>query len=344
MRSHAAAIAAHFAEWDEPVVDEAIFGTSDPEAIADTIDAWCHAVLGAGVVGARFVASSIGSVHGLVLDDGREVVVKAHQPGRDLSSLRAVQKVQSHLAEHGYPAPRPLVSPVPLGRGLGWAEELLDRGAPADAHLPPVRKAIAESLAQLIALAQPFSDERALDHKLFDHDGPALWPRPHGKIFDFERTARGAEWIDALARRAKENLAAPSGETIVGHSDLRAEHVRILGEPPAIVAVFDWDSLIREREPILVGGVAHGFTADWCREGNNQAPTVEEARAFVADYEAARGHAFDREERRTLAAAFAYGIAYTARCGHALAPATPREEFTDFRALLAVEGERLLLL
>ena len=46
---------------------------------------------------------------------------------------------------------------------------------------------------------------------------------------------------------------------------------------------FDWDSLCCEREPALIGCAAHGFCADWSQESRHQAPTAEEARAFVAE-------------------------------------------------------------
>src|SRR5580704_6002352 len=107
MEPHAEAIAEYLAEWGQPFVELAIFGTADAAVIAAEVDAFCRAHLGAGVAGALFVASSIGNVHGLVLDDGRRVVLKAHQPDVDREKLRAVQRVTLHLAEAGFPAPRP---------------------------------------------------------------------------------------------------------------------------------------------------------------------------------------------------------------------------------------------
>src|SRR5262245_26541554 len=91
---------------------------------------------------------------------------------------------------------------------------------------------------------------------------------------------------------------------------------RFAGARPVIA--FDWDSLCCEHEPALLGSVAHGFCADWSLPDHRQAPTLEEARAFVGDYERARGRPFSPAERRLCGAAFAYACAYTARCGHAL--------------------------
>lgn len=47
-----------------------------------------------------------------------------------------------------------------------------------------------------------------------------------------------------------------------------------------------------------------------------QLPTLEEALAFIADYQTARGAAFSRAEGRAARAAFISTMAYTARCEH----------------------------
>jgi hypothetical protein len=40
----------------------------------------------------------------------------------------------------------------------------------------------------------------------------------HSPALDFEATAAGAEWIDAIAAKAK-SLAAEPGELVIGHHD-----------------------------------------------------------------------------------------------------------------------------
>jgi hypothetical protein len=69
------AIAAHLREWQPspPFVELAIFETSDPEQIAQKLDAFCEEVLGARVVRGLFYQSSIGSVTGVALSDARSV-------------------------------------------------------------------------------------------------------------------------------------------------------------------------------------------------------------------------------------------------------------------------------
>lgn len=156
----------------------------------------------------------------------------------------------------------------------------------------------------------------------------------------FTATADGAGWIDAVAMAARRRLR-PIGRRVIGHSDWRPEHVRF--SAARIVAVFDWDSLCCHDEPSLLGFVAHGFCADWSDNGRRQAPTLDEARAFVGDHEKARGSSLTPAERRACGAAFAYACAYTARCVHALGEDTRDQEGT-FQHLVAAEGARLLSL
>jgi hypothetical protein len=165
-----------------------------------------------------------------------------------------------------------------------------------------------------------------------------LWPTPHSKLFDFAATSLGAEWIDEIAVRAREQMR-PAGVHVIGHNDWRQEHVRFLGGEP--VWAFDWDSLCLDLEPALIGSVAHGFTADWSRDDQRQAPTRNEALRFISDYEEARLARFSPEERRLAHASLVYACAYTARCGHALGR-DDREATGTFQHLLWTEGATLL--
>ena len=58
---------------------------------------------------------------------------------------------------------------------------------------------------------------------------------------------------------------------------------------------------------------AFAFCVDWSRTPV-PVTSLDDARAFVADYERARGRAFDGDERRLCGAMFAYSYAYMARC------------------------------
>lgn len=333
-------IRAEHASWDDPIVDREIFGTSDPNAIAARYARFCAGVLGSAPIGARFYHVSNGCVAGLDLDDGRAVVVKAQRGGRSGGYLSACHDVRRHLVAAGFPCPRPLGDPVRDGGAWLTADELDDRGARADAHDPAIRRSMAAGLARLVELARPFSAHPAFGGAWFTAIPEGrTFPRPHSPIFDFEATARGAEWIDELAARARGRRRDASGERVVGHFDWRVEHLRFEGD--RIVTSYDWDSLHAELEPVAVGAAAHAFTADWHRDDLRQAPTHDELAAFVADYETARGRRFAHAERATVAASCVYSLAYTARCNHALAPADESGN-GDFRPLLRAHGAAML--
>jgi hypothetical protein len=333
-------IAAHLREWDgsPAFVELAIFESDNAAAIAGTLDSFCERHLGTRVAHGLFHQSSIGSVTGVALADGRRVVIKAHQPERTPAFLAEIVRIQTHLAERGVLATEIVAGPLPLGRGQAVVERYTDAGRTADAHRPEIRRALACSLRAIVETCAQLVASTSLEPGLLPSSHVALWPTPHSKLFDFAATARGAEWIDALAARARERMA-PAGSDVIGHGDWRQEHVRFLGDRP--VAAFDWDSLCCESEPALLGSVAHGFCADWSLSDHVQAPTLAEARAFIADYEAARGYPFEAAERRQCAASFAYSCAYNARCSHALG-ADDRDRPGSFQHLMWTEREKLL--
>ncbi len=304
-------------EWasSPAFVELAIFECADAYSIALILNSFCVQNLGAPVAAGLFHQSSIGSVTGIVLQDGRSIVIKAHQPDRSREFLAEVVRVQSYLAERGIFATKVVAGPLPLGRGHAVVEAFTDIGSKADPHRPEVRSALAAGLHAIVQACDPLVERTSLGPGLLGSAGHALWPTPHSKLFDFAATAKGAEWIDDVAARARERMN-PVGKSVIGHGDWRAEHVRFLANTP--IAAFDWDSLCREREPALIGAAAHGFCADWSQGDNRQAPSLDEARAFVRDYERARGQIFSVEERRLCGSCLAYASAYTARCGHAV--------------------------
>ena len=310
-------IASRFADWPgSRLLEVELFGTTDGEEVACVVDRFCADRLGSPIERYEFFATSVFSVHGVQLRDGRGVVVKVARRSVGEAHLDAVQAVQAHLAEGGFPCPRPLLGPISLKRGIAVAEELLDRGARADAHEPAVRRAIAFTLARQIDLRRDLVELEGLGPSLLASPGEdELWPEPHDARFDFIETAEGAEWIDELAAAARARLAdSPTGETVVAHSDWRAEHLRFAESE--IVASYDWQSLAVGGEGALIGQIGHAFTADWGIPQTRRTPTLEECRAFVADYEAARGRPFESGERTAIDAAWVYATAYGARCQH----------------------------
>jgi hypothetical protein len=177
-----------------------------------------------------------------------------------------------------------------------------------------------------------------------------LWTRPHDRRFDFVATSAGSGWIDALAGEARRRLDAAGGALVAGHADWRAEHLRF--HAGALSATWDWDSLCLAPEPVVAGGAAHAFVADFGEDALPCVPTLSESLAFIADYEASRGESFTAEEHAVARSALVWHAAYSARCEHAdaitafgtRAPATAPKAVPPggFRAFLAENGPLLL--
>jgi hypothetical protein len=288
-----------------------LFGTVDPQRIADAVDAFCCEHLGAGVEHYEFFASNVGSVHGVRLRSGRRAVVKVNRADVDRLHLNAVARLQRHLGDARFPSPRPLLGPTELGRGVAVVEELLDAGVWADPHDPAVRREMAITLARLVALCRPHASLRGLGR--FRERTRRWWEQPHDQRFDFAGTAGDSQWIDRLARVANGQLDAfASSPEIVGHCDYRVEHLRFANG--RVCAVYDWDSLAVGSEAVVVASAAYAFTADWSREDHRCVPTLAESLAFISDYETARGEPFTPDERRATRAAMVASLAYGARC------------------------------
>jgi len=330
--------------WGTPFVELDCFGTDRAEQIVQMMDEFCRTHLHSKLRGYLFYGSSVGSAHGVQLEDGRELVIKVRPPpetnpylSHDRTTLGSVCRVMNWLADRSYPCPKPILGPTLLAKGLATVEEFLDRGRRGNGFEPECRKLIATGFAELIELLRSFPGEvSCLKH--FQRS-ECLYAQPHSKLFDFEKTAKGAEWIDAFADRAR-RLESHEGKPVLGHADWRVEHLRF--RDGRVVATYDWDSLAFCPETELVGISAHGFTADWTLETIRRVPTADDIRAYVADYEEARGRPFSKRERRSLFATCVYCIAYGARCTHSLEPQKVEWEENTWPHLLKTQGEVLL--
>jgi hypothetical protein len=174
------------------------FGTDEPDAIADAVDTWCRAHLGAAIHHYLFFDSSSGSVHGLHLTDGRDVVVKVHRPGLTFAYLAASHQAQRSLVEHGLPGPQPLVAPIPYGAVHITAEAFLPSGQWADGHDPVARRALAHGLAVFVRGRTPGSTRTRRSSTDGDAAPEQLYLL-HSAQFDLRRDRRRLGWIDALA-------------------------------------------------------------------------------------------------------------------------------------------------
>lgn len=293
-------------------LEEALFGFVDSNAIAQAVDEYCSRHLGAAMGRVIWHRTSVALVFGLELVDGRRVVVKLHRPDR-AAKLGVIQAIQRRLGRRDYPCPQPLVGPAALANGVATAESLLEGGRIIDAHDPARRLLMASGLHDLVVACAPIADTYD-PGPYWLTSSPTLWPAPHDVRFDFEATASGAEWIDDLARSARQRLIAAPGRLVLGHIDWRVENLRV--EAGRIVAVYDWGSLARLPEPVLVGAVAHAFTASWDPEAPFTVPTLAESRAFIEDYALARDAPFSAPEIEQIDAAHLLSLAYAARCEH----------------------------
>ncbi len=336
-------VAAQHARWGTDVVDTDVFGTGDPAAIAAIADRFCRGELGAGIDQGLFYGASVGCVLGVRLASGDEVVIKAYQERWRVPFLRAVQSVQAHVAGHGIPCGTPLRGPTALVPGrpnLAVIETYLPDPGLRPFSSAAERRVSATGLARQIAVCRALPELPALaDHPLRQPtDG--LYAEPHSPLFDFGSTAAGAEWIDALATRARRVRDADESAPVVAHTDWSARNVRL--DEQRLLAVYDWDSVALVAESTAVGQAAATWsvTAD---PGGTAFPALGGIRGFIADYEGAAGYRLTDGQWRAAAAAAAWVLAYTARCEHALevkGMARPDQHAAHER--LADAGEALL--
>jgi hypothetical protein len=82
-------------------VEQLIFRTGDDAGIDASISRFTEARLGPSVAATLFRRTSVGVVTGVLLEDGRRVVINAHQPQQPIEVLKTVVDTQwlDHL-EH----------------------------------------------------------------------------------------------------------------------------------------------------------------------------------------------------------------------------------------------------
>ncbi|MBM7564263.1 hypothetical protein [Paenibacillus sacheonensis] len=325
-----------------------ILGTANSKEIADAIGAFCVRRLDSPVKKCLYAGFSVGASFGLALEDGRQVFMKIHKltgpetiTANTALSLAASSTVQKHLAESGFPCPEVLLMPEAFGSGIVTVDAYAAPGELQDAHKPEIRKAMAETLAELIARTRPFRSLPGLIPGSFCASG-TLFPVPHNALFDFTKEYEGSEWIDAIAGSAKAEVQAnrSPGNLALGHVDWSVKHFRF--ENGKAVMIYDWDSLKLEDELHLVGLAAATFPTTWDIPVL-LTPSREESGLFVREYEAARGKPFTSRELATISAAATYVMSYVARCELAINPNNERYEGSFRQALQAMNGDRYIV-
>jgi hypothetical protein len=155
---------------------------------------------------------------------------------------------------------------------------------------------------------------RTIDPRPFESErlfGDGAWLPPYRRLFDELPLDDANSWIDESARAADAVLGRePAGHTVVGHGDWRADQVVVVDG--RLDVVYDWESLAARGEAELVGtaAISHQLTL------RSAAPTIDRARAFIVDYEAARASAFTVSARVQAAAGALLLVAFIARGAH----------------------------
>ncbi|REE94619.1 aminoglycoside phosphotransferase (APT) family kinase protein [Paenibacillus taihuensis] len=334
-----------FEDKENIILCNSILGSIDAHHIAAELDNFCIHLLGSAIFSALYIGFSVGASFGLELENGMRIFIKIHRPtppgtitAISHASLTAVSSVQKSLAEIGFPCPRVVGEPMEFGAALATVDVFSVPGELKDAHNPAIRGSIARTLAQLIQLTEPYKSVNGLTYGRFCADD-TLYPIPHNELFNFERTSQGAEWIDAIAERAKTLVTRINGREVLGHLDWSLKHFRF--QRDEVVMVYDWDSLKLEDELNVLGIAAATFTTTWDIPVRIT-PSQEESLAFVNEYEQARGTKISSDERAKISAAATYCMAYVARCEHALDSHGNNYDGSFRQALAAMRGDLYL--
>jgi Ser/Thr protein kinase RdoA (MazF antagonist) len=281
-----------------------------------SLPAWCEEHLGAPCVEVALLDAWQSAVARVTLANGQVVVVKVR---RLAPRLAACHRVQRALCERGFPCPRPLVDPAPLGAFVASAEELVEGGTVRAGASAPTR-ASAELLARMVRDAPALPDAGDLTPPppwaRWHHDGAGRWPaRDDPTEVDLGATA-DPRWLARPVDRAAARLAAaaPDAGLVAGHADWEAQNLRWNDGTPHVV--HDWDSVSALPEAAIAGLAAAVFPATDDVPG----ASVEQSAAFLDAYERARGEPFTRDEREVAWAAGVWILGYNAKGGSMRAP------------------------
>lgn len=246
----------------------------------DSIVTWCRRELGAVPARCLFASGHVARVLGIVLEDGREVVIKLRAADQRVHAALAVQR---RVFDRGFACPEPLTAASLLGPLLASAEAYVRAGPLLG---PPPAPECAETLAALVDLAgEPGSSPELaspLPWVAWDHPGPGLWPSPDDVDADLNDPA-GPSWLQDAARRVRARLSAGRRAPVIGHCDWEAHN---LGWREGHVAVvYDWDSLAIRSEPAVAGTAATVFAS---AAGGPVAASPEQSEDFLSRYSKTR--------------------------------------------------------
>jgi Phosphotransferase enzyme family len=244
----------------------------------EALTTWCRSALGSGIAETLFEQSHLSRVRGVVLQDGREAVIKIRLWQSRLPGCVAVQR---HLSLSGYPCPAALTDVARIGEWAIHAEALVLGGEQRDPNLGA--EAYATLLRRLVAAAPGVKGVPRLlpspPWTAWDHRAAGTWPERDDRGLNLNRFD-GPEWVDEAAQRVRAALAAYQGPLGVGHGDWESQNIRWDGNEP--LAVHDWDSVITQPEAAIAGLAS----AVWAAQGGpGEAATVAQTEDFLDAYE-----------------------------------------------------------
>ncbi|HEY0497566.1 MAG TPA: phosphotransferase [Kutzneria sp.] len=269
------------------------------------LPSWCREHLGSEPAATLFEVTSISTVSGLRLADGREVVVKARpDEGREASCVEA----QRQLAERRFPCARPLTPVIRVGELAVHAEEFRPGGEVLLGDGPDIAVRYAEVFARLITelatvtVAPPLPNPRWIR---WDHNDPGLWPAI--PILDSRDQSLVPSHAVQTAERVRKRLRAADLPRVLGHGDFEAQNLRWQGRE--VHLVHDWDSLTWQPEAALAGAASGAFA----NSGQPTLAPIASSEAFLTAYQDFRRRAFSVEELEVAWTASLWTPAHNAR-------------------------------
>ena len=320
-------------------VEEAVFGACVVDEIRARLDSYLTDRLGAGIAEVVLRSGRIDAVWGVRLDDGRQVVVKAHRPPVDLGMRAATVTAQQALVAAVFPCPEPLSGPDEVQELVLSVESMAPPGEPVDGRDPVIRRALAAGLHDQIEILRrvPGLADRAGPGSAWCRYQQGPWPVPHDTVFDFSRTPPAFRWLDELARAAAGQIleAREGDEVVVGHDDWYGGNTRFVDG--RLVGSFDWQ-LVADTEPVVAGITSAAYGSSPVGGDGLSAPV--EVAAFLRDHDDARSRPFGARQQRAAVAAAAWTLAYNARCALSFLDGAPGEGSS--LALLREHGQEYL--
>lgn len=277
----------------------------------DELSRWCATELGAAPTRVLFRSGHLSVVTGLLLSDGRSVVVKLRP---DAARVAGCIEVQRRLHAAGYPCPEPLAGPSALGSMVASAETLIAGGTQLDRGGDQPERCAA-ALADLVAAAPAPGTVPSIEPPPpWAWPSPdAQWPAPDDLACDLNALP-GPAWLDDVAEGVRSTLlSSASRRVVIGHTDFESQNVR--WSSGALHAVHDWDSVAALLETAIAGLASAMFTATGAPHTE---ATVDESRRFLDAYRSARGLAWSAQDIRVTWAAGLWVRAFNAKKAYAV--------------------------